>query len=721
MPKKAPSEATRLRNVAKLRSFHYEPTRIIMPPPLIAPPRGEAVAIDLETHDPSLMIKGSSWAFPDEGRVIGVGLAWNGFNTYYPIDHLEGNVDAAPVWAWLRYVFEKRPDLILVFAHANYDLGWLQRELRKRGSPTGFPVGMCCDVQFMAALFDENRLCRNMVEHDDDEDENEPLDWRGPRMGYSLDSLAFDHLGKRKASGLLERIEKDKKLSHKAVMGMLEHIPGFHLMDYGAGDARLTVELYHRFMPILREENLLDAHRLESKLIPISVKMRQRGVRVDLDATQRLIDNLKLIRIPALIGKIKEGTGVEVAPWENESLGEALRKGGVPEIAIGRTGKTQRTEIRAPVLEQLAKVHPIAGDVLQLRKLAKIQTTFLEGHLIGHAIKHGDEWRVHASFNQLRSEQEGASGGTVTGRYSCSDPNLQQLPMRDDEFAKAIRGAFLHDRAKRYVGSADYSGQELRLMAHYAYINKIPGGDAIHKAYNDNPRIDLHQYCAEVCGIKRYPAKTMNFRIAYGAGGAAIAKALGMPTAWKRIVFGDPEMGERDIWEEIEDPALAKAERAEIKWTKDTTRAVVELAGHEAADLLKKWREGMPFIAELSKACKYWAQKEGYLVALGNRRVRLVRDYSQKMVNGQIQYLSPHKSMNKLIQCSAAEQTKRAMLAIEEEGNELQLTIHDELVLSVDSQEEIDRVATIMRDVVCLSVPTVVDGKIGASLGEIDK
>ena len=729
--KKALSLATVIRNVAKLEHYHFDlmmAERTPLPPSLVAPPRGTVVAIDLETTDPTLLTKGSAWAFPGVGKVIGVSVAWPGFNAYYPIAHNEGNVDARPVWAWLCYIW-KREDLTFVFANAAYDLGWLQRELPLH-DPTvsGYPLGMCCDVQFMAALIDENRIHRNMKEvEDDDTGEVATVYREGPPSGYSLDSLAYSMLGKRKQFDLLKAIEKETGLTHKALMGMLEKIPGYQLSPYGAADSQLTLELYHHMLPILRGEGLLDVHELESNLIPVSVKMRQRGIRVDLEATNRLIVDTRDNRIPEVIRKIFDLTGIKVAAWDNEALGEALRKGGVPAVAMSKTKKTERTEIRAPVLENLRAKHSIADLVLRLRKLAKIQTTFLEGHIIGHAIDHGDEYRIHANFNQLRAEQEGFSGlggGTVTGRYSHSDPNLAQLPMRDDEFAKAIRGAFLPDKGKK-MGSADYSGQEVRLMAHFAFVNKLPGGKEIHDAYHKDPRLDLHSYCAEVCNMRkpdgkldRYPAKTMNFRIAYGAGGAAVAKALGLPTIWKRIVIRE---NERDIWEEIDDPTLAKAERREIARTKDKTRAVVELAGPEAAALLKTWREGMPFINELSKACKKYAQECGYLVALGGRRVRLERDSDQDYTLGVVKYLNPHKAMNKLIQSSAAQQTKMAMLAIEREGFNLQLQIHDELALSVESQKDIDNVAKIMQNIVELSVPVVVDGKIGDSLGDIEK
>lgn len=969
-----PSDDKMKKTQARLESQNYAYLPRIEPP-LLDPPAGAVVAIDTETDDPTLLTLGSAWAFPGIGKVIGVSVAWEGFSAYYPFDHNEGNVsNPGQVWLWLAGLWG-RADLTLVFANAAYDVGWISRSLGR------YPAGRVVDVQHMAALIDEHR------------------------DSYSLDALSLEVFKRGKEKTLFKDLhDRFKFMSDKLIMSNLKFIPGWMIAPYGEADAVLTLNLYHAFYPELVKQNLLQVYELESDLIPMAVEMRRHGVRVDLDAAQRLKKDIDENRIPVVAERIKQATGVPVAAWDNEALAKALRRSGTQ---VGKTAKTERDQIRAPILERDKDKNPVAADVLELRKLAKISGTFLEGHIIGHAIEHGpNDWRIHANFNQLRSEQDNFNaigGGTITGRFSCvvgetlvrtrrgevpicevrvgdfvwthkrrwrrvlavldqgvrpilkltlsngkflhctsdhrvltpdgwktagemhehlknldsqswqycqgygaislvgsaqdngncrafaddraqcagrdptehagggakdsgsvallkrkdwrsksnegevwesapqlegsllgsqglfdgakrrwacfysprnfcqgawcrflarlfggasyrwgrreqrigqscsgntqrsrayslvtedrakvveiekidigptvqvydlmvevdhsyvtegvlshncDSPNIQQLPMRDDEFAKGIRGIFLPDLGKKYMGSADFSGQELRLMAHYACLYerfyqsapiitkdmyRVRGGIEIAKAYNDDPRMDLHSHCAGLCGIGRYPAKTMNFRISYGAKGAAVAKALKLPTEWKLIK--EPDEAGLQEWVTIENEDKAKRMREEKDENDKPRYNVVEVAGEEASQLLKAWREGMPFINDLSKACEKRAKDKGFLITLGGRRVRLKKDEEGE-------WIKAYKAMNSLIQGSGADQTKIAMRNLWRAGIRIQLPIHDELATSVDSQSEIDIIADFMQKAVTLEVPVIVDGKIGANLGDIDK
>jgi DNA polymerase I-like protein with 3'-5' exonuclease and polymerase domains len=269
------------------------------------------------------------------------------------------------------------------------------------------------------------------------------------------------------------------------------------------------------------------------------------------------------------------------------------------------------------------------------------------------------------------------------------------------------------------IASLDYGSQEPRLTLHFAYLaqmagQRIFGADVAVAMFKENPRTDYHQMTADMCGIKRGPAKEINLGLGYGMGGAKLARKLGLPTIWKviqktqRIVYGGRKIIDTK-WIEIDE--------SEVEGLRDQNYTCIELAGPEAREIIKKWEEGVPFIKGLSKLCQYQASRRGYIVTIGGRRCRFPNYGTAEEPD----YQWVHKSLNRLIQSSAADQTKRAMLMMWRAGIVPLLPIHDELVFSVKSKEEADSLAPYMVDAYTLSVPTIVDVKLGKTLGDIPK
>lgn len=662
LPKqKKPKRASDENIASRLATVRFDASKYTQPE-LIDAPSGH-IALDFETEDPTLLERGSSWAFDGIGQIIGMAIAWDGFEAYYPIAHREGNVDKDKVIAWLT-AHMKRPDVTFVAANAAYDFGWARKICGM------YPVGGIEDVQFMAALLDEYRL------------------------SYSLDSIAKDYLKVGKELGFLDDLEKKWSLKHNQVMAHLKQLPGPSIAPYAATDARRTYDLYVKMKPELIKQDLIPVHQLESDLIPMSIEMRRRGIRVNVPEAERLSEQIKSERMPVLQEEIKRITGVHVEPWETDTLEAALSDRGI-DCARTRTGQPR---IDQESLAKWAETEPVAAHILALRKMSKIQNTFLDGHILTHQHK----GRVHCDFNQLRSEREGGAGfGTVSGRYSSTSPNLQQIPTRDKEWGPLMRSLFLAEDGEQ-IASLDYSSQEPRLAVHFAALSNLGGSKEAVDKFQHNPRTDYHKMVADMANISRSTAKTLNLGLAYGMGGAKLARSLGLPTQWMQIV----KEGSRTKWVEVKDSDVDGLLQRQLD--------CIEVAGDEAKAIIRKWEEGAPFMRGLYKLCSTVAEQRGFIKTLMGRRCRF-----QLGKDGRFGFT--HKAMNRLCQGSAADQTKQGMLDLWRQGVVPLLTVHDELVFSVKDEAQARLYAPVMEQAIPLLVPSIVDVNLGKTWGEVEK
>ena len=161
--------------------------------------------------------------------------------------------------------------------------------------------------------------------------------------------------------------------------------------------------------------------------------------------------------------------------------------------------------------------HELPKLIADAREINKAHTTFIDS-----ITKHAVNGRIHADINQIRSDQ----GGTVTGRFSMSNPNLQQIPARHPELGPLIRSIFIPEE-KHTWGSFDYSQQEPRILVHYAKLQNLEGVDEIVDAYNAGDA-DFHQVVADMAGIERKQAKTINLGLMYGMGKNKLMAELGL-------------------------------------------------------------------------------------------------------------------------------------------------------------------------------------------------
>ena len=613
-------------------------------PPLELPDLTSAskIAIDVETRDPNLKKNGPGWPTGD-GEVVGYAVAVDGWSGYIPIRHLGGgNLDEKIVNRWLKKVFECPADKIM--HNAQYDLGWIKH--------MGFTVnGRIIDTMLIASLLDENRF------------------------SYSLNALSYDLLNKTKSEKALTEAAREFGVDPKAEMWKM---PAMYVGPYAEADAELTLELWHYFSVKLGQEDLWSIANLELDLLPCLVDMTMRGIRVDVNRVERTRDGL-LKRERDVLKKLKSVAGPGVEIWAAQSLAKAFDKLGI---------HYPKTDKGAPSFTKLFlqdHQHPVAKLIVEARNLNKTSGTFINS-IMKHC--HADG-RIHSHINQIRSD----SGGTVSGRISMSNPNLQQIPARDPELGPMIRSLFLPEEGDQWA-AIDFSQQEPRILVHYAHVygktRGIPleGAADFVEAYKNNPETDFHSLVAEMANIPRKQAKTINLGLIYGMGVNKMSEQLDITVDEAKI--------------------LVNQYHSRVPFVKGLMTGVMNRLNAKSSGGALRSLEGRkcrfdswePDTFAMNKALPYKEAVDEY-----GPTTRLKRAYT-------------YKALNRLIQASAADMTKKAMVNLYKMGKLPMLQIHDELAMSVKNIEEAQEIAKVMEDAVPLEVPNVCDVEIGPSWGE---
>jgi len=624
----------------------------------------EEISIDLETRDPDLKKLGSG-AITGNGEVVGIAVAVDGWKGYFPIAHEIGpNLDRKKVLDWFTDVCSSPATKI--FHNAMYDVCWI-RNLNIKIN------GLIVDTMIAASLIDENRF------------------------SYTLNTMSWAYLNKGKNEARLIEAAKERGLDAKAEMWRL---PAMEVGSYAEQDASLTLELWQKFKKIIIEDDLQNVFNLETDLFPCLVDMRFLGVRVDVEKANQLKTALA-IKEENLIQQIKIETGVEVQLMAARSIAPLFDK---LNLSYSKTEKSGEPSFTKNFL--VTHKHPVVRMIAEARKINKVRTTFIDS-----IIKHEHKGRIHADINQIRSDD----GGTVTGRFSYSNPNLQQIPARDPDTGPLIRSLFIPEEGCKW-GTFDYSQQEPRLVAHYALKFELPSVNDIADSYENDPSTDFHKIVAEMADIPRSQAKTINLGLFYGMGKAKL-------------------MNELDL-------------------TKD-----------KADDLFKKYHDRAPFVKQLMNKVMNAALNKGQIKTLLERRCRFPKyepilkgsdwgkyipaedeermkelqemgpvliDFEGNVIkekdgkpkknywhNNPTRRAFTYKALNKLIQGSAADMTKRAMVNLYKEGYLAHIQIHDELDFSIESKDQADKIKKIMEQAVDLEVPNKVDYESGPNWGEI--
>ena len=590
------------------------------------------IAIDLETKDPNLKVRGSG-SIIGQGEIIGIAVAVDGWSGYYPIGHREGNLDKRIVLEWIKEVCAT--DSVKVFHNAMYDVCWLRAY--------GIKInGHIMDTMLMASLIDENRF------------------------SYTLNSIAYDYLREVKDEKALKDAAEKAGVDAKSEMWKL---PAMDVGAYAEKDAQLTLELFKMLSREIKKQQLEEIFDLESRLFPCLIDMKFKGVRVDVEKAHQLKKQLSTEE-EKLIQEVKKETGIEPQIWAARSIAKVFDK---LSLTYDTTEKTSSPSFTKNFLSE--HPNPIVQKIAKAREINKAHTTFIDTIL-----RFEHKGRIHAEINQIRSD----SGGTVTGRFSYNNPNLQQLPARNKDLGPLIRSLFLPEENHTW-GCFDYSQQEPRLVVHYAALHNFPSVYDVIENYKDNTDTDFHQTVADMAQIPRTQAKTINLGLFYGMGKAKLQAELGV-------------------------------------------------SKEKAAELFEQYHAKVPFVKQLMNSASNRAQERGQIRTLLGRLCRfhlwepnqfgmhkaMSHEDALREHGPGIKRAYTYKALNKLIQGSAADMTKKAMLDLYKEGIVAHIQIHDELDISVESEEHAKKIVEIMENAITLEVPNKVDYESGKNWGDIN-
>jgi DNA polymerase I-like protein with 3'-5' exonuclease and polymerase domains len=482
------------------------------------------------------------------------------------------------------------------------------------------------------------------------------------RYSYTLNSIVHEYLGEFKNEQKLKEAAGAFGVDAKSEMYKL---PAEFVGEYAEADADLTYKLHEKLSWEIVKDNLTTVYDVECKLIHVIFKMTQRGVRFDSDKCHKL-ESKFYNKEKKLMKRIKDLTNLDIEIWAAASISKAFDALNLP---YERTDKTNAPSFTKMFLTD--HPHELPRLIMQARELNKLRGTFLHG-----LMNYTEEGRIHAHINQIRSD----SGGTVSGRFSYNHPNLQQVPSRG-QFAKEIRKLFIPEPGEYWL-KADYSQQEPRLLTHWACLVEQPGAREVQEAYHKKD-LDFHQQTAEMAGCERRLAKTIGLGVMYGMGYNKLAREL-------------------------------------------------DLEPQEAKVMLNDFRARVPFMQGMLEAVMNRANSKGVIRTLLGRKCRfdlweptqwgvhkpLPLNQAKVEYGDAIKRYGTYKALNRLIQGSAADQTKKAMVDVYEQLNIIPLIqVHDELDCSVKDEKQANEVKEVMETCVKLEVPSKTDIDLGESWG----
>lgn len=493
------------------------------------------------------------------------------------------------------------------------------------------------------------------------------------RFSYALDALC-------KWQGIKGKDEAKLKEA-AAIFGIdpkkeLFKLPARFVGEYAEQDAVATLNLFLKLRPQLEQQKVVEAYELDRDLIPMVIEMRRRGIRIDMDYAERLASDAEASRdevLAELSTRITIGRKVTIHDVGSPKfLAQVFTAEG---IHFPRTPKTGQGSFKSEWMERTN--HWLPQLIVKAHRRQEIASKFLREYILSFTHR----GRLHAEIHSFRGEE----GGTRSHRFAYSSPPLQQMPARTDE-GRLIRECFLPEQDELWC-STDYSQQEPRLTVHYAKRCNVLGADEAVAYYRHHPDPDYHQMVSDMFGRPRKKAKIINLGLAYGQGASSLAEDL-------------------------------------------------DLSKEECDALLKEYHDKVPFVGGLTKYARSQADAKGFVRLIDGARCRFdlwepswrddgdgyvqpmrLEAAKEKWPNRRLRRAMTHKAMNRLIQGSAARQTKKAMREMWRQKIVPLLQMHDELCNSIATQATADLVADIMINVIKLEVPVKVDAKIGPNWG----
>jgi DNA polymerase I-like protein with 3'-5' exonuclease and polymerase domains len=520
------------------------------------------------------------------------------------------------------------------------------------------PTCKISDIQVCEALLDENQQSFSLAKIAERR-----------KVGKKRTSLIEEELVKQ---GYIHRGKPDWSKLYK----LHPNIVG----PYAVSDARLTLDIYLIQLKLLEEEGLRVVADLESELIPILFNMRLKGVAVDINKADEINSTLGIELEDKLLSIIHETEPVD--PFSSNSLGKWVKTMGLVPPKTAKDNDSISNEWLS------ASNNPHLKAMADYRQGEKIRRDFIEGMLLNNShrgLLH-PQWFSTRGSSFMSGDD---SNGTRSGRIACTDPNLTQIPRRNPTYGPLVRQCFI-SRKGGWI-KADYETQEPRITVHYAALMGLPGAAEMQQGYIDNPRFDLHQAVTDMINevreeaIERGTGKTINLSLVYGMGLKKLAARLGISV-------------------------------------------------QQCKTLLEAYHGAVPFVKLILAKCGEIAADRGYVRTILGRRRRFVEwenasygaAWSPPEKNktlalakwGKIRRANTYKALNSIVQGSAAEQTKKSIVALYKAGLMPLMQIYDELNFeSDDADRDVPIVKDLMENTLPFNVPTLVDIKVGTHWG----
>jgi len=639
----------------------------------------DTVAVDIETYDPNLKTKGLG-AIRNDGFICGIAVATGKDTAYFPLRHSDTDIDPAridKIWEVLNKKIFQNENITKIFHNAMYDVCWIRAITGKKMK------GRIVDTMIAASVIDENRF------------------------KYSLDALSKDYLNDSKYKYDLQ--QKTLEWSGGTVkdpMTNMHKLPAYIVKDYAKQDVDLTYKLWNLFDKKIDEvlytkedgeqKTCRKIFELETKLFLCLVDMKFKGVKIDTAQAILFGRHLKKRR-DQIIKAIENKTGIKVDIWAASSIKNLLQHQGITDYKV--TPKSKMPQLPKDYLK--THENKCLRMIAKAREYDKAVNTFIEG-LLGYV----HEGRIHADINQIRSD----AGGTVTGRFSMSNPNLQQIPSKGFIGAK-MRELFIPEDGHKW-GSFDYSQQEPRIVVHYAIKIGLPGTENLQEEF-DKDDADFHQIVADMANISRKQAKTINLGLFYGMGKIKLQKELGLEPTEAKNLFNDYHNRV---------PFVRRLSQELIDFSKKN-KLLFTL--YDRFCRFDKWettnKEWNPETNRFNQVTLYTEEQ-----AREAFKAEILDKFKEKKIDPNYmdwfdRYYTPaftYKALNRLIQGSAADMTKKAMVDLYEKGIIPHIQIHDELCFST-TDHEAALIKKTMEETISLEVKNKVDYESGPNWGNI--
>ena len=665
-------------------SFLTPPSSWIAPTELPDLSHETEVAIDTETRD-DMLAKDRGPGFyayersnPNTGFICGISVAWRDNSIYIPLRHYgEGTCfDHNRIQKWLNDTVSNRR-CRFIFHNFGYDWGWISAVFGIN-PPTNID-----DTMAMASMVNENL------------------------PSFKLDNLCEWQGLPGKNEELLREIMGHYKVSGEDIKKYIWKLESKYVGPYAEQDAMATLKLAQKLRPILTHENLEIAYQVERDLMPITLKMKQRGIRVDTLRAEEYSDQILKRCEDDLFDLSKQcgvklfdttdtGTKISVKQLrQNKWLTEQFAAMGL--VNPFRTDKGLASYGKAYMQNHK---HWFPRAVYRI----KHQTDLAEKFLQKYILKYAHNGRIYATINQFRSE----GGGARSHRFSYSDPPLQQMPSRDDEYAPLVRSCFIPEDGQLWC-SIDYKQQEYRLIVFIAELCRARGAKKAADRYRNNPDTDFHQYVSDITGLERRRAKDTNFAVAYGAGVAKFALMTGLGEEEAREIYYQYNNELPFVKEASDKYARYAAQNGYIKLIDGARNHF-----NHWEPATRDWAREQEFKERHPEIDTSPCQEDEY------ERRKKDRDHPWYSEPRKRAYT--HKAFNRMIQGSAARQIKKAMVDLVKVGHQPVLQLHDELCFSVNNEKQAKECAEIMEQAMpVITIPMLTDVKLGSSWGHPKK